>query len=82
MDTIGEVYKGDLTIVPSAADPSKTLFTYTATIVAKDPSLTAKFYDTVNNDFKSNRIPFLQNWGRGVAATPKCKAAHPQVSSA
>jgi hypothetical protein len=57
MDTIGEVYRGDLTIVPLPADPSKTLFTYTATIVAKDPSLTSKFYDTINNDFISNRIP-------------------------
>lgn len=82
MDTIGEVYSGDLTIVPSAGDPSQTLFTYTATIVAKHPSLTAKFYDTVNDDFKSKRIPFLQNWGRGVAATSRCKAVNPQVSIA
>ncbi len=60
LDTIGEVYRGDLSITPSAADPSKTLFQYSATIVAKDPSLTQAYYNTVFQDFTQNRVPFLQ----------------------
>lgn len=59
IDTIGEVYSGDLSIVPSTTDPSKTLFTYTATIVAKHPSLTSAYYETISSDFNNNRIPFL-----------------------
>lgn len=54
-----QVYSGDLMLTPSTSDPSKTLFTYTATIVAKDPSLTAQFNDAIVSDFNANRIPFL-----------------------
>jgi hypothetical protein len=51
MDTMAEMYRGDLTIVPQSK--TKTLFTYTATIVAKDPSLTNALFDSINNDFNS-----------------------------
>ena len=51
MDTMAEMYRGDLTIVPQSS--TKTLFTYTATIVAKDPSLTNQLFDSINNDFNS-----------------------------
>lgn len=76
MDTIAEVYKGDLAIVPSADDPSQTLLTYSSTIVAKDPSLTKTLFDGVYDDFTTNRIPFLQRWGRDAGAA--CHAASQQ----
>jgi quinol monooxygenase YgiN len=77
LDTIGEVYRGDLSIRPSAGDPSKTLFEYSATIVAKDPSLTTAYFNSVFNDFTQNRVPFLQSWGRDVGDGAACKAMPP-----
>jgi len=76
MDTIAEVYKGDLAIVPTADDPSQTLLTYSSTIVAKDPSLTKTLFNGVYDDFTTNRIPFLQRWGRDAGAA--CHAAAQQ----
>ncbi len=69
------MYRGDLTIVPSAGDASKTLLTYSATIVAKDQSLTSAYYNTVYNDFTQNRVPFLQAWGRDAGAACSARAA-------
>jgi hypothetical protein len=51
MDTMAEMYRGDLTIVPH--NRTQTLFKYTATIVAKDQTLTNKLFDSINNDFNS-----------------------------
>ncbi|KAK9828746.1 hypothetical protein WJX72_001908 [[Myrmecia] bisecta] len=73
--TPGEVYSGQVSVVPSPDNPKQSLLTYQSTIVAKDPAMASKFFQGIYADFTANRLPYVK--GVFEAACKPAPAAPP-----
>ena len=66
MDTMCEMYKGQITLTPSMEGPSKTVLTYDATMVAKTASMTAQVNSFIADALVNDKLPHIQK----VTASP------------
>ena len=68
VDTMCEMYKGQITLTPSMEGPSKTVLTYDATMVARKASMTAQVNTYIANALVNDKLPYLQK----VTALLRC----------
>ena len=66
VDTMCEMYKGQITLTPSMEGPSKTVLTYDATMVAKTASMTAQVNSFIADALVNDKLPHIQK----VTASP------------
>ena len=60
VDTMCEMYKGQITLTPSMEGPSKTVLTYDATMVAKTASMTAQVNSFIADALVNDKLPHIQ----------------------
>ena len=75
VDTMCEMYKGQITLTPSMEGPSKTVLTYDATMVAKAASMTAQVNTYIANALVDKKLPYLQK----VPVLPCCSCRCPPL---
>ncbi|KAK9819843.1 hypothetical protein WJX72_003157 [[Myrmecia] bisecta] len=90
--TPGEVYTGDLSVLPSPDDPSKSVLSYHSSITAKDPATADAFFTGIYTDFTKNRMPYVRGVfeeackpaaasGAAAVAAPPAAATPPALTA-
>jgi hypothetical protein len=58
-----ETYRGDVVLQQHPKDASKSIYSYKATVIAKDPSQARTIYDTLHQQYTTTLLPGLAKVG-------------------